>query len=460
MRTHNNLFLLGQAPVFKALCDLGIPIMIGMLINALYNLADAYFVSGLGESQMGAISIVFPLGQVLTGIGLMFGTGAASYASRLLGRGNTETASQAASTALYSSLLTAALFILCTLFFLQPILTLLGATATMLPFALSYAHIYVPSCLLNVFNVTMNNLTSSEGAAKTAMYALLSGALLNLILDPLFIYAFNFGITGAAAATLVGQIVSMLIYLRHILQKKTVFSFALKHFLSTRQMMAEILKIGIPTLAFQVLASLAIALTNRAAMHYGDAAIAAIGAVTRITTVGTLIVFGFLKGFQPLAGFSYGARDFSRLRQAIKAALLISTLFCIAVGLLAAVFSQAIVSVFAGSNTEMLAIGQTALIANSLSFMLFGFYTVYASLFLALGKGRAGLFLSTCRQGICFVPLILFLPFYWGINGILYAQPLADILSAILTAFMAHRLHKELNRMEQETHTAPSQRLG
>ena len=161
--------------------------------------------------------------------------------------------------------------------------------------------------------------------------------------------------------------------------------------------------------------------------------------------MGTLVVFGFLKGFQPIAGFSYGAKKFDRLQEAIKTSILWSTIFCVIVGLLMAVFSTQIISQFTDGNAEMISVGQRSLIANGFSFMLFGFYTVYSSLFLALGKGTAGFILGACRQGICFVPVILILPVLWGLNGILYAQPIADVLSAVITVFMASHLHKELS---------------
>lgn len=436
--------LLGSAPIPKALLSLGIPIMIGMLINALYNLVDAYFVGGLGESQMGAISIVFPLGQVVVGLGLMFGNGAASYLSRLLGRREVDTANKVASTALYSSVLIGATMIAFTAIFLKPILSLLGATDTIMPYAVTYARIYIISSIFNVFNVTMNNIVTSEGAAKTTMCALLLGAILNIGLDPVFIYGLEMGVTGAAIATAISQLVSTLVYLSYVLRKKSSFSFSIKAFAPNKEMIAEVLKIGVPTLTFQLLTSLSIALINRAANSYGDAVIAGMGAVTRVTSMGTLVVFGFLKGFQPIAGFSYGAKKFDRLREAIKTSILWSTIFCIVAGLLMAVFSTQIVSQFTDGNMEMIEVGRKSLMANGLSFFLFGFYTVYSSLFLALGKGTAGFILGACRQGICFIPIILLLPTLWGINGILYAQPIADVISAVVTVFMALRLHKEL----------------
>lgn len=400
---------------------------------------------------MGAISIVFPLGQIVVGLGLMFGNGAASYLSRLLGRGDRETANKVASTALYSSVIIGAIIIILATIFIRPILTLLGATDTIMPYALTYARIYVISCIFNVFNVTMNNVVASEGAAKTTMCALLLGAVLNIGLDPIFIYVLDMGVAGAAIATAISQFVSTLVYLTYALRQKSAFTFSFKDFAPSKQIYTEVLKIGVPTLTFQLLTSLSIALINRAANNYGDAVIAGMGAVTRVTSMGTLVVFGFLKGFQPIAGFSYGAKKFERLREAIKTSILWSTIFCVIVGLLMVLFSTQIISQFANGNTEMIAVGEKSLMANGFSFFLFGFYTVYSSLFLALGKGTAGFILGACRQGICFVPVILILPVIWEMNGILYAQPIADVISAIITVFMALHLHKELAKAEALT---------
>lgn len=435
--------LLGNAPIPKALLAMGLPTMIGMMINALYNLVDAFFVGGLGTSQMGAISVAFPLGQVVVGLGLLFGNGAASYISRLLGRGDKDTADQVASTALYSSILAGALMILLTLIFLTPILRLLGATQSILPYALTYGGIYVTFSIFNVFNVTMNNIVTSEGAAKTTMCALLSGAVLNMVLDPVFIYGLDLGVAGAAIATALSQVISSLVYLAYILCKKSMFTFRPSQCRYSPQIMSEILKIGVPTLVFQLLTGLSITLINMQAKEYGDSVIAGMGAVTRIISMGSLMVFGFLKGFQPIAGYSYGAKKYDRLRQAIRTSILWSTIFCTVYGLAMAVFPTAVISQFTKGDMEMIQAGQKALRANGLSFLLFGYYTVYSSLFLALGKAREGFILGACRQGICFVPIILALPALWGINGILYAQPAADIISAIVAVAMSVRLHRE-----------------
>ncbi len=436
--------LLGTAPIPKALLAMGVPTMIGMLVNAFYNLVDAYFVGGLGESQMGAISVVYPLGQVVVGLGLLFGNGAASYISRLLGRGDKERADKVASTALYSSVSLDAVIIIISVIFLNPILKLLGATESILPYAAAYANIYIVSCIFNVFNVTMNNIVTSEGAAKTTMCALILGAVLNIALDPLFVYTMDLGVAGAAIATAISQFVSTCVYLAYIFRKKSVFHFRPTDCTYTKEVMAEIFKIGVPTLVFQALTSLSISLINNAAGAYGDSAIAGMGVVTRLISMGSLSVFGFIKGFQPIAGYSYGARKFDRLREAIKTSILWSTIFCVVFGVVLVFFSSAIVSQFTKADAEMIRIGTVSLRANGFTVMLFGFYTVYSSLFLALGKGREGFILGACRQGICFVPVILILPRIWGLDGVMYAQPVADILSVIITVLMAIPLHKKL----------------
>lgn len=446
MNTQNNkMNLLGSVPVPRALLSMGLPTMAGMLINALYSLADTYFVGGLGTVQMAAVTVAYPLGQIVVGLGLLFGNGAAAYLSRLLGQDNRKTANAVASTALYSSIGIGAIAILLSLFFLQPILRQFGALADIMPYALSYSRIYITFSIFNVFKVAMNNIVSSEGAARTAMLALMSGAVINVILDPIFIYTLGLGVSGAAIVTALSQMVSSAIYITYILRKKSVFTFHIRECRFSGDILSEILKIGVPTLLFQLLTSISIAMINDAAKEYGGSALAAMGPVTKILSMGTLIVYGFLKGFQPIAGYSYGAKKYERLLEAIRTATLWSTIFCIIFGLATAIFSGPIMTQFTSGDAQMIQTGQRALQINGLSFMLFGVYTVYSFLFLVMGKAREGCLLGACRQGICFLPAILLLPHILGLNGVILAQPVADVLSFVITIIMAVRLHRELN---------------
>jgi putative MATE family efflux protein len=446
--------LLGSAPIRKALLSMGLPTMIGMMINALYNLVDAYFVGGLGTSQVGAISVTLPIGQVVTGIGLLFGTGAASCISRLLGRGKREVADKVASTALYCSLAVGIAAIALALVFLRPLLLLLGATKGILPYALTYARICLASSAFSLFNVTMNGIVTSEGSPRTTMYALLAGAVLNVILDPVFIYTLRLGIAGAAIATAISQFASTAIYLSYILGKRSSFSFKPGECSLERGILSEIFKTGVPVLLFQLLTSMSIMLVNVRSRGYGDSVIAGIGVVTRIMMMGSLVVFGFIKGFQPIAGYSYGAGNHGRLREAIRCSLWWSTLFCIAFGAIMIIFPSTIISWFTKGDSGMMDIGRKALRANGETFLFFGFYSVYSALFLALGKAREGAILGTCRNGICFVPAIALMPLLFGTTGIAYSQPVADILSIAVTIVMALRLERELTTMESKAGNA------
>lgn len=448
-QNNDRISIMKDAPIAGALMKLGIPTMVGMLISALYNAIDAYFVGGLGLSQMGAVSVVFPIVQIIIGLGMMFGAGASSYISRSLGKGDNETANKTASTALFSSILVGAVIIIGIMLFLDPVLTSLGATATILPYARAYARIYVTGSIINVFTVTMNNLLTAQGATRFTMISMLTGSIINVILDPIMIYGLDWGIEGAAIATIISLCISMILYIGYIARKQGVLRFSLRNISFSGKIYVEILKIGIPVLLFQLLSSASMSLTNNAAKPYGDYAVAAMGAVTRIMTVGTYVVFGFLKGFQPFAGYNYGAKQFDRLRKAIKLCMIWSTAFGVVAAILLTVFAEPMVSLF-GTDAEMVALASRALRLNAVLFITFGFQMVYATLYLAIGKSAVGGLLSLSRQGIFFIPLIYVLPRLWELNGLVCVQPMADLLTTIVTAIFAIRITRSLSAVKTE----------
>jgi len=440
----NRIYLLEEAGVASALLKLGIPTMVGMLISALYNAIDAYFVGGLGMSQMGAVSVVFPVVQIIIGLGMMFGAGASSYISRLLGKGDNEQADKTASTSLFSGLLVGAIIIIGIMVFLDPVLTALGSTETILPYARAYAKIYVTGSIINVFTVMMNNLLTAQGATKFTMIAMLTGSIANVILDPVMIYGMDLGIEGAAIATVISLCINMALYIGYIAKKKGVLRFSVRNIDPSKTIYAEVLKIGIPVLLFQLLASTAMGSINTAAKPYGDFAVAAMGAVIRIMTVVTYVVFGFLKGFQPFAGYNYGAKKYERLKKSIRLCMIWSTVFCIVAAIVLFIFADPIVSLF-GTDTEMAGIAAKALRLNAVLFITFGFQMVYASLYLAIGKSLVGSVLSLSRQGIFFFPLVLVLPHVMGLTGVVWVQPMADLLTTILTIVFAVRINHTLS---------------
>jgi putative MATE family efflux protein len=432
----------------KVLLKMGIPTMIGMLIMAFYNVVDAYFSGWLGTSQMGAVSIVFPIVQIIIGLGLTFGTGAASYISRLLGGDNSDKANRTASTALFTSLFVGAVSIAVVLGFLDNILVALGATKTILPYAREYAVIYIIGSILNIFNVTMNNIITAEGRAKLTMLAMVLGGGINVILDPIFMFSLGFGIRGAAIATVISQAMTTILYLWYILCQKGYLRFSVRFFTFDGTIYAEIFKIGIPILVYQLLSSAAMGLSNSAASLYGDSAVAAIGVVTRIMAIGTYVVFGFMKGFQPLAGYNYGAKNYDRLDETIKVALKWSTMFCAVFTFLLLIIPVPIISLFSKNDAALIDIGVRALRANGITFILFGFQTVYMELFLAMGKGREGGILSISRQGLFFIPAILIMPHLFGIGGVIWAQPVADVFTIVLTALFMMGLNRKLKVLQ------------
>ena len=440
----NRIYLLEEAGVASALLKLGIPTMVGMLISALYNAIDAYFVGGLGMSQMGAVSVVFPIVQIIIGLGMMFGAGASSYISRLLGKGANEQADKTASTSLFSGLLVGAIIIIGIMVFLDPVLTALGSTETILPYARAYAKIYVTGSIINVFTVMMNNLLTAQGATKFTMKAMLTGSIANVILDPVMIYGMDLGIEGAAIATVISLCINMALYIGYIAKKKGVLRFSVRNIAPSKTIYAEVLKIGIPVLLFQLLASTAMGSINTAAKPYGDFAVAAMGAVIRIMTVVTYVVFGFLKGFQPFAGYNYGAKKYKRLKKSIRLCMIWSTVFCIVAAIVLFIFADPIVSLF-GTDVEMAGIAAKALRLNAVLFITFGFQMVYASLYLAIGKSLVGSVLSLSRQGIFFFPLVLVLPHVMGLTGVVWVQPMADLLTTILTIVFAVRINHTLS---------------
>lgn len=450
--------LMAEEKIPKVLLKFSVPVIVGMMVTAFYNVIDAMFVGGLGTSAIGAVSIAFPISMFLMGLGLTFGSGASSYISRLLGQGDIVQANRTASTAFFSSLFTGIITITILLFFLDEVLLSFGATSTILPYARDFSSIFIAGSILSIIDVTLNNIAISEGAAKISMAAMIAGASINVMLEPLFIYTFDWGIKGAAIANVVAQSVTTVLYLQYFWGNKSYVKIAFQYFAFDKEIYSQVLKVGIPLLIYQIFTSASMGLTNAAASNFGDAAVAAMGIVTRVFAVVTYVVFGYSKGFQPLAGFNYGAKKIDRLKEAVSVSLKWTTWFCGISALLIIGFSSSIVALFSNDNA-VIAIGSSALIANGVIFISFGFQTIYISLFLALGKATSGCVLSMGRQGVFFIPVIFVLPSIMGIDGVIYSQMIGDILTTALTAILAVNLRKEINGLIENNMEQPTELL-
>ncbi len=443
MNGNDRTRILAEEKMTPALFKLGIPIVITMLVSAMYNVVDTYFVSGLGTTEVAAVSVAFPISLVFSGLGLTFGVGGGSYISRLLGAGQKEEAGRVGSTALITGGIAAVIMAVSMLLFLTPLLRFMGATNTILPHARSYAFIFIVSTVISSVNSASGNLAVSQGASAISMVSMLVGAVLNIILDPLMIYSMGMGVRGAAAATLISQIVTVCIYIYFFSSPKSYVRISMKLFQPSMEIYREIIKIGLSMFALQVLSSISMSLISRGASAYGDEAVAALGVVLRIVTLGSNVVFGYMKGFQPMAGFNYGAKNYRRVQEAIRSSIQWTTIFGILWTILAFVISKPLISVFS-ADPDFISIGVTALRANVIMFFSFGFQFTYSTLYLALGKAVPGMVLNLSRQGIFFIPAILILPGILGLNGVIYAQAFADLCTLGLTLIMAARINSQI----------------
>lgn len=437
------LFTLGEESVPRALIKLGIPSMIGMMTSALYNLVDAFFVGKLGTAQVGAVTVAYPLSVVFLGFGLLFGFGASSYLARLLGNKQYKRADECASTALFTSLGAALAVVIFLLIFLTPLLKVLGATQSILPYAKDYAVLFIIGLTFNVFNATVNNIITSEGAAIYSMVSMLCGGIANMILDPIFIFGFDMGVKGAALATLASRLVSFTIYIVYIKSGKSNFHFALKNYRFDKEIFAEIFKIGIPMLIYQLLCSVALAITNSFAAGYGDHAVAAFGIVSRILSLNIMMIMGFLKGYQPFVGYNYGAGKYDRVRNSTRTALLWTTIFSVAVAVIMIAARTPLMHAFS-HNTKVIELGGKIMIANAVTFISMGYQMTYSIMFMGLGKAKEGGMISMGRQGIFFIPIIIVLSLLIGLNGIILTQPAADICSMILVYVLVKNYRRSL----------------
>lgn len=441
--------LLNETPVKNALIKLSVPSIIAMLINAIYNLSDTFFIGQLKNADaMAAVMVAFPIMMLIGSVGGMFGIGGGSYLSRLLGENDFEKANQTTSTSFFTSLIVGLVITIPLFIFLEDILSVFGAIPTIMPYALDYTKILIIGNIITMTNMTMNNLLRAEGAAKQSMMSFLFGSGLNIILDPIFIFVFGMGVKGAAWATLIGKIVSFIYLFSYYLRGKSIGKIAFKYFHPVKEIYGEILKIGVPSFVRQALSSLSMALINNAIMVYGAAAMSGMGVAMRVSSISFFLLFGFSTGFQPLAGYSYGAKNYKRLNESIKISIIWATGISLIFFIVFLIGNESILRLFSDVD-EIVEYGVKMMNAMLIFMPVIGFQIMATTLFQALGKGKEALVLSIARQGIFLIPAILILPVKFGLNGIIYAQPLADGLTLIVTLILFIKIIKELKAIEE-----------
>ena len=436
-------------PVSKLILRLGLPTTISMLVTNLYNMADTWFVSSLGLSATGAVGVVFGLMAIIQAFGFTFGHGAGSNISRLLGARNREQARRFSSTAFYLALAVGALITVFGLLFLTPLCKLLGSSSSILPYAKTYAVFILLSAPAMAASCVMNNILRYEGRASEAMVGLVSGSVLNIGGDALFIFVLHMDIAGAGLSTMLSQYVSFAILLWFFIRGKAQASLAPRYFTRSASLIWDMVKTGFPSMIRQGLTSVSTMVLNWQAMIYGDAAIAAMGVISRIFNFLYSVALGIGQGFQPVSSFNYGAKKYDRVRKSFLFTLAFGTLtmLCFTVGGL--LLGDPLVALFL-DDPQALEIARYVLRLQCFTMLTVPVCICGNMLFQSIGLAGRASFLACLRSGMVFIPTLLLLAQLFHLRGIEWAQSVTDLLSMLITLpFLLHFLHK-VNGMSEK----------
>ena len=428
-----------QTPVGKLITTLSVPTIISMLVTAIYNMADTFFVSKLGTSASGAVGIVFSVMAIIQAIGFTFGMGSGSWISRLLGAKEEEKSKEVAATGFYSAIFLCTLMSVVGEWKLDDLMRILGASETILPYAREYATYILLAAPIMASSFVLNNILRSEGHAKFAMIGITTGGILNVILDPIFIFTFGLGIKGAAVATALSQLTSFLILLSYFVMHKTTTRLGIHRLSRNPMTYLQIVKNGLPSFSRQGLASIASILLNKQAMLYGDAAVAAMAIVTKIFQMLFSVLIGFGQGYQPVVGFNYGAGIMERVKKAMKFTLKVGTIGMSIAAVFVFVMAPTLMGLFISDDPAVMEIGTLALRAQAISMPLLPVGVAANMTFQSIGKSWKATIMSAMRQGVFFLPLIFILPALFGIWGVVTTQAASDLLTAAAcTPFLIH----------------------
>ncbi len=430
----SNSELILNKSIPKLLLKFSLPAITGMVVHALYTVVDSIFVGrGIGELALAGITVSFPVIIILMAFVMLVGMGATSLISIRLGAGKGKEAEQIAGNALTLFIVLGFLLTVVGLIFIRPLLSFFGAGLNVLPYAVDYMRIILLGSVFMAFGIGMNNFIRAEGNPKTAMYTMLIGAVTNIILDYFFIFVFAWGIKGAAFATILSYAVSGTWVFYYFLSGKSVLRIRIQNLIPECNIVLKIAMVGFPAFAMQVTSSAQNLILNRSLVYYGgDLALAAIGILMSIAILFVMPVIGISQGAQPIIGFNHGAGKPERIKTTVKIAAAASTIIITAGYLASRVWPEELVGLF-NRNSELIDLGSHAMIIFFMFPPLVGLQVIGSGYFQAVGKPVQATILSLSRQVIVFIPLLLILPFYWGLDGIWWAGVFSDIGAFILT---------------------------
>lgn len=439
-------------PISRIIPKMAIPTIVAFLINSIYSLADTYFVSSLGTNATAAVSVNASLDQLIMMCGSMLAVGANSYIARLLGEGNEKKASQVLSTAFYTAFGIGALLMIFGNIFMVPMVRMLGATPTCEQYSIDYATYVLFAAPFMAANFVMNQCLRSEGSATLSMIGMGFGGILNVILDPIFImpWGLNMGVAGASLATAISKWVSFAILIFPYLTRRSLLHLSIRNFYPSRDIVTKIISVGSSSMFRSGLAVVSAILLNSIAGSISDSVLAAVGVCNKVMMFPFSIILGFGTGFQPVAGFNWGAKRFDRVQESYrfcsKVALIGSMIMALAVGF----FADTFVVLFAGSDEEMRRIGVICMVSQCIALPVHAWVAIVNMLCAGLGNAKGALALSTSRQGTCFLPILYPLAFLFGSYGIACVQAIADVLSLVLAVPIMRKTRKRIAQAEAD----------
>lgn len=438
-----------NTPVPKLIIMLGIPTTISMMITNIYNMADTYFVSQISLSSSGATGIVFAVMAILQAFGFMCGHGSGSNISRSLGKKDIDNASLYASSGLFLSFCISLCLMMLGLLFLKPIMILLGSTDTILIEAMNYGKYIFLAAPAMVMSCVCNNILRYEGRATFAMIGLTTGGILNMIMDPILIFGFNLGISGAGISTMISQYISLIILIIPFLNNKTTSKIKIANISRDINVFINIIVTGSPSLARQGLNSLSTATLNMMAKPLGDAAIAAMSVVGRVSNMLFSISLGLSQGFQPVSSFNYGAKEYKRVKQSTTFTIGFGTFLIAILCLIAFINAPLVISLFRKEDL-VIEIGTSALRLMCIGLLFLPLTSVTNMLFQGIGESKKALFIACLQSGAIFIPLVYILTNLFGIKGLISSTPISYSLAFVVSCPMLIKFIQELN--EKEAH--------
>ena len=446
MKQKENIEILSKMPIGKALLKLSLPAAIGMIVMALYNIVDSIFVGrGVGAMAIAGLATVFPIQMIMMALAQTIGIGGASIISLSLGADNKIYAEKIFGNLISMILILSLILTPLTYFFLDEILFLFGARGEIFEYSKDYFKIILWGGPFISFAMVVNSTTRAEGNANVAMITMLISSLINLILDPIFIFLFKWGMEGAAWATVISQISAAIYLAYYYLTGKSVLKFHKKYLRLDKKIVGETLALGASSLARQLSSSIMIAVLNHGLVIYGgEIAVAVFGTIYRLLMIVLMPILGVLQGFTPIVGYNYGAENYKRVREVISVANRATTVIGIVGMLVMLLFSKQLIGIFS-TDAELISGGSIALWYFAVTLPIIGFQIIGSGYYQAVGKALPSLFLSLARQVFFLIPLVVILPLFWGLNGIWISFPLADLLAAIVTFFM---MNKSLNKLK------------